>query len=876
QLRGAPVDERCDVYALGATLYHLLSRKPPHHAKTADEMMKAAVAAPPTPIRELVDGVPPDLSTIVDKALAHDPSVRYQNARALAEDLQRFLTGQLIASHHYSPVEKLRRFIRKNRGVSAAVAAVLVIGTIAIVRIVVERNRADRNAAIAETQRAAAVRRAEELTLTNARDNVDRNPTKAVAMIKPLAATYWREARAIGAAARAAGVAWSLPAARHTLALEMTHDGTRALSAGDDGVVRIHDLVRRTTRPVAELGVPVRARLADGDRRVVAWHGTQLTVIDLATGPAASARRDLTTPTPIQDLEVVGTTAYWVDARHALWQLDLGGAAPVQIPLEEPVLSLTPSPDGRWIGLAGERHLLLYDRTQPEAGAREVALGSTDELSWSADGKFAAAMLRHAQRDSEGGEVLAIQPEVEPPIVARHMVTQRLSVAYHNGRLYTAGPTGIVVNQRDDYIRKPIAGAPVGIVEARGGTMVAGASGGLTVMSEDGDRILPLLAARVEGVAASPRSPYLLAWLEGHLLLWNLDDVQPHRLVDHQTGPARFADPGHVIAGSLNGLPAQAIDLATGKVQELGPWQDLRGVTSAGPGRAIAIVDGEHKLHLVVPGREPQDLPGEIDIAGFATEDRLVLATLDGRVFVHDVARGQRTPLIQGHTQLLGLAWGRGRHPWVAAAFADGTLWRDNLVTGATATAVRVPKLDPHPVLRDGKLLVTADGSVLFLHGSELHAWRPDGTLARLAQAPKPLEDLGEAGPDHIAVLAVDTTLYTIARSPGGQVTEALSSVEATAAAMSPDTGLLVAVEHGMLDILDPRVHQRWTLAAPEAITFETPAISADGRRVVANTPQSLLAWTIELPDSAEATARWLDAMTNAVDDQSPGGLGWR
>ncbi|HEX7746799.1 MAG TPA: serine/threonine-protein kinase, partial [Micromonosporaceae bacterium] len=47
QLRGAPVDERCDVYALGATLYHLLSRKPPHHAKTADEMMKAAVAAPP-------------------------------------------------------------------------------------------------------------------------------------------------------------------------------------------------------------------------------------------------------------------------------------------------------------------------------------------------------------------------------------------------------------------------------------------------------------------------------------------------------------------------------------------------------------------------------------------------------------------------------------------------------------------------------------------------------------------------------------------------------------------------------------------------------------------------------------------------------------
>src|SRR5690606_8210215 len=50
QLRGNPATERCDVYALGATLYHLLARKPPHHAKTADEMMRAAARQPPTPI----------------------------------------------------------------------------------------------------------------------------------------------------------------------------------------------------------------------------------------------------------------------------------------------------------------------------------------------------------------------------------------------------------------------------------------------------------------------------------------------------------------------------------------------------------------------------------------------------------------------------------------------------------------------------------------------------------------------------------------------------------------------------------------------------------------------------------------------------------
>ncbi|HEV7558872.1 MAG TPA: serine/threonine-protein kinase, partial [Kofleriaceae bacterium] len=82
QLRGSSIDERVDVYALGATLYHLLARRPPHHAKTADAMMKAAIAGPPPSLAQLVPGVPPELSTIVDKALAHEVAVRYDNATA--------------------------------------------------------------------------------------------------------------------------------------------------------------------------------------------------------------------------------------------------------------------------------------------------------------------------------------------------------------------------------------------------------------------------------------------------------------------------------------------------------------------------------------------------------------------------------------------------------------------------------------------------------------------------------------------------------------------------------------------------------------------------------------------------------------------------
>ncbi|MEO7732503.1 MAG: serine/threonine-protein kinase, partial [Kofleriaceae bacterium] len=724
QLRGVPVNAQCDVYALGATLYHLLSRKPPHYAKTADEMMKAAVASAPTPITELVAGVPPDLATIVDKALAHDPAVRYQDARALAQDLQRFLTGQLVRSHHYTPREKLVRFIKQNRGMSAAIAALLVIGSFAILRIIIERNRADRAAVTAhdaqltaESERETAVRRSEELTLTQARFNVELNPTKSIAMIKPLATKYWREVRAIAAAARATGVAWSAKTSKQTRSLEMSLDGKRALSAGSDGVVRLHDLVDRTTRTFVDLQAPVMARFADEDRQIVTWHDDRLAIFETRTGK----RKDVTVGRPIVDLEVVGITAYWVDDHHALWQLDLAGVAPLQILLDEPVRALVPSPNGRWLALYGELHLYLFDRTQPASPLTQVMLGKTQEVAWAADSQNFAALVDQYLID------VALDPE--PLIVHQQDVGKRQFVAHGGGRMYTVGPTGVAITGRSDRTidattRKPLAGTAVGLVTARGDTMIAGATSGLTVMSPDGDCVLPLRAARVERVVASARSPYVIAQLEGRLLIWNLDEVQPRRLTSQPTGRALFATSGLVIAGGTPDQQAQAIDVATGAARPLGAWQGLRAVTASRNGQAIAMIDSARTLHVMSPGHDLEALAGQVDFAGFATDDQLVIAALTGAVETYDLATRRRTPLIDARTQLLGLAWGRGQHPWVAGAFSDGMLWRKNLVTGQTATLARVPALDPARPAVDGKLLVSADGTVWFLHDREIHAWR--------------------------------------------------------------------------------------------------------------------------------------------------------
>jgi hypothetical protein len=832
-------------------------------------MMKAAVAAPPTPIHELVEGVPPDLATIVEKALAHDPLVRYQNARALAEDLQRFLTGQLVASHHYTPLEKLVRFIRKNRGVSAAVAALVLVGTIAVIRIVVERNRADQAARVARHEAEVAQRQTERLTLTQARHDVDQNPTRAVAMLKPLAIKYWREVRAIAGAARAAGVAWGIPASPHTVSLEMSHDGRRALTAGDDGALRIHDLATRTTRPIVALGVPAVARFADRERRIVAWHDARLVVVDATSG----ARRDLATPQPILDLEVVGTTAYWVDQEHALWQVDLAApdAAPIAIPLDEGVHSVAPSPDGRWIALACERHVRVLDRTRPAEPPAQVAHGLAHHIAWASTSEKFAALVNDQALD------IAVDGPI-PTTVYRESVGTRQFVAHSGGRVYTVGPTGVATISRDGSInRRQLSGTAVGLVEARGGTVVAGGTGGLVVLSDDGDRALPMQATRIEGVHASPRSPYVIAELPGRLLLWNLDEIQPRRLTREPFVGALFATAGRVIVGGALGEPARSIDIASGQQQPLGDWQGLRAVAATAEGRAIALLDDARRLHLVRPGRTPEDLDGEIEIVGFATGDQLVLATLDGAVDAYDAGRGARRRLIPPGSQLIGLAWGRGRHPWIAAAFLDGRLWRKNLVTGVETTIARVPKIDAaNPIQRDSKLLVDHDGTVLYLHASEVHAWRPDGTLALLARTPKPLADFGEAGARHIVAFTGDNTIYALARDGSGQVVDALPNIDGASASMSPETGLLVVLDHGAIGVIDPLVRQQWTLTAATGVTFANPVISADGRSVLAQTERSLLAWSIDLPATAAATEGWLAAMTNAVvDHDHSSGLGW-
>jgi serine/threonine protein kinase len=145
QARGEPVDARADVYALGALLYHVLSGVPPFQGASPEAVLAKVLAGPPRPLTELVTQVPPELLTIVDKAMARAPEQRYPSAASMAHDLRSYANGQLVSAHRYSIGTLVRRWVANHRVVVAtAIAAVLGVGVTAglsVRRIALESDR---------------------------------------------------------------------------------------------------------------------------------------------------------------------------------------------------------------------------------------------------------------------------------------------------------------------------------------------------------------------------------------------------------------------------------------------------------------------------------------------------------------------------------------------------------------------------------------------------------------------------------------------------------------------------------------------------------------------------------------------------------------
>jgi beta-lactam-binding protein with PASTA domain len=98
QARGAPVDQRSDVYSVGIVLYEMLTGKVPFTGDTPLEIAMKHLSEVPVPPSELREDVPEDLDLVVLRALAKDPEDRYQTAEEMDADLARVARGHSVST----------------------------------------------------------------------------------------------------------------------------------------------------------------------------------------------------------------------------------------------------------------------------------------------------------------------------------------------------------------------------------------------------------------------------------------------------------------------------------------------------------------------------------------------------------------------------------------------------------------------------------------------------------------------------------------------------------------------------------------------------------------------------------------------------------